>query len=143
MAKKDFKKQIEKLLRSEEREILTISISIGDGGVKGGMSIDRDIDKLFKDCFGKPYQTMLKKLKEEADEFTKKAGKQLTKMIIEKGLEGKMVEPENKKELIEVLARLGELLGREVKPENIDFVRVEDCNDDDEEDEDCEDDDEE
>lgn len=143
MAKKDFKKQIEKLLRSEVREILTISISIGDGGVKGGMSIDRDIDKLFKDCFGKPYQTMLKKLKEEADEFTKKAGKQLTKMIIEKGLEGKMVEPENKKELIEVLARLGELLGREIKPENIDFVRVEDCNDDDEEDEDCEDDDEE
>lgn len=127
------KKEIEKLLSGVEREVMSIQILIGNGGITGGFRYDRKIDEKFTEIFGEKYLELVEEFKKIASEPTKKIGKKLSKLIIEEALEGKMAEATNKDEISELLVKLGELLGAEIKKENIEAVEVKECDEDDDE----------
>lgn len=136
---KEFKKQMEKMLRGDLREIMQVNISIGQGGITGGCAFDRKLHEKFLENFGEKYEKLVEEFKQATAEPTKQIGRKLAKLIIGDALHSKVVDGTKRKELTDLLVQLGEVLGAEVKVENIDVMEIEDIDeDDDDEDEDDE-----
>lgn len=135
---KEFKKEVEKMLEGNLREIMQVNISIGRGGITGGCAFDRKIHKKFTENFGEKYEQLVEEFKEATMEPTKQIGRKLASLVIEDALHSKVVDGTKRKELTDLLVQLGEVLGAEVKVENIDVMEIEDIDEDDDEDEDDE-----
>lgn len=118
------KKQMEEILNGKLKELMSIQIMVGEGGITGGFRFDRKLDNKFKECFGEEYEKIVEEFKKISEKPTKKIGKKIAKLIIEEVLDSKVVEVENKDEITELLVRLGEVLGREIKKENIEVLKT-------------------
>lgn len=143
MSKKQ-KNTIEKLLEGPQRELMAIEILIGDGGITGGFKFDNKLDKKMRECLGEKYVEIFDDFRKIGQKPCKEIGRRLSKLIIEDALGEKMSDDvEGKEELIELIAKLGEVLS---KVTNVECMEVEEDEeeDDDEENEleDDEDDDE-
>ena len=135
------KKEMDKLLSGEMREVMAIEIMIGNGGITGGFRFDQKVDKKMRECFGKEYEKIFDEFRELGQEPAKDVGRKLAKLIIKKGIGSEVGEGLPKEEISELLVKLGELLGKGIDLGKIEIVGPEDEDDeDDEEDEEDEED---
>lgn len=134
------KNQIDKLLSGEPREIMGIEIIIGNGSITGGFRFDKKIDEKMREWFGEKYEEIFNDFRKLGQKPSKDIGSRIAKLIIEDGLDGKVGEGESKKEIIDLLVKLGEALGANINKNNIEVLEV--VPKDDDEDDDNEEDDE-
>lgn len=125
---KEFKKEVEKMLKGDLREVMQVNISIGRGGIVGGCAFDRKIHEKFLENFGEKYEELVEEFKEATNKPTKEIGRKLAKLVIEDALQSK-VEEDKKGELADLLVKLGEVLGAEIKMGNIEVMEIEDKED--------------